>query len=83
MQKFVSYFHVVLVNEVLTAMLKIVGTLTRNICDGVSFQYSYWRWIGQIELLKKNFTKDNFGEIFWNFQNRTLSEHPLKNAWNE
>ena len=29
-------------HDVLIAILKILGTLTRNICDGVHIQYSYW-----------------------------------------
>ena len=36
--------------------------------------------IWQLEVLKKNFTKAVFLAIFWNFQNRSFSEHPLKNA---
>ena len=29
-------------HDVLIAILKILGTLTRNICDDVHIQYSYW-----------------------------------------
>ena len=36
--------------------------------------------IWQLEVLKKNFTKAVFLGIFWNFQNRSFSEHPLKDA---
>ena len=32
-------------------------------------------------MLKKNFTKGSFLAIFWNFQPRSFSQYPLKNAW--
>ena len=40
--KLQNALFVVLPHDALIAILKIPGTLTRNICDGVSFQYSYW-----------------------------------------
>ena len=79
MQKFHRHHYQLFDHMTLSlAIVKILETLKRNICNGDSFPYGY-RWqIGQLELLKKNFTQDIFLGIFWNFQN-SFSEHPLKN----
>ena len=58
-------------------ILKILGTLTRNICDGVSFQDNLSDRLDSLNCLK-NFMKDIFLGIFRNFQKRSFS---LKNTW--
>ena len=42
--------------------------------------------IGQLECIRKIFTKDVFLGIFRNFQNsfqKSFTEHPLENVWND
>ena len=62
-------------------ILKFLGTLTLNICCGVSFQYSYKWVVGHLELPTRNSTRDISVEAFFQaFQNSSFSEHPLKNV---
>ena len=68
------------ITDALPAVLKILGTLTVSIRGGVSLQYSYKWHIGHLKLLKRESTEDVFLGIDRNFQNKSLSEHPLKNA---
>ena len=54
--------------------------LTLNICERITFQYSYKRVI-QFELLTQNSTKDVFLDTFFQiFQNGSFCEQPLKNV---
>ena len=66
--------------DALPAIMKILGTFTRNIYGPVIVHYNY-RWqIGQLELLKRTLLKRFFWEIFGSF---SFSEHSLRNVFLE
>ena len=48
-------------HDALMAILKILGTLTRNICDGVSFLYSIGDRLDSLICLKRTLPK----AVFW------------------
>ena len=68
----------VFITNVFQVLLKILGTLTENICGGVSFQNSYKCVIEKLELLERNDAKDVSLGIFQNFQNSSFNEYPFQ-----
>ena len=66
------------ITNVSQVLLKILGTLTGNICGGVSFQNTYKCVIEKLELLERNDVKDVSLGIFQNFQNSSFKEYPLQ-----
>lgn len=68
----------VFITNVFQVLLKILGTLTENICGRVSFQNSHKCVIEKLELLERNDAKDVSLRIFQNFQNSSFNEYPFQ-----
>ena len=49
----VTLLNSVSITDAYPTISKILGTLTRNICSGVSFSMVIDRWIGQVDLFKR------------------------------
>ena len=65
-------------NKEFSALTVVLELLTGGLCGGFRFQYSYYWYIGKLELLKRSFSKTVFLGIFQDFQNSSFANIPEK-----
>ena len=77
-RNFTSYFTIASPNNTIIAILKFLEHSQETFVMKSVFSIFLGNRLDSLNYLK-NFTKDVFLGIFWNFQNRSIS---LKNIWN-